>query len=89
MSDVEQPKIEFPCDYPIKVIVEKRDIVIDEIFCIAQRHDPDLQRTSVRERDSRNGNYLSITLPFRATGERQLKQLFEDLKQCDAVRMVL
>lgn len=88
MSD-EKPEIEFPCDYPIKVIVEAREVIVEEVLTIAQRHDPDLDMDKLSERPSRKGNYTSITLQFRATGEAQLKNLFEDLKECPAVRMVL
>ncbi len=88
MTDVEPPKIEFPCDYPIKVIGEA-GLTIDDVAAIAERHDPDLDRSTITDRPSRNGNYHSITLQFHATGEVQLKELFEELKACDAVKMVL
>ena len=86
---MEPPKIEFPCDYPIKVIGESRDGLLEVIVEIAQRHDPAVSHERVQMRPSRNGNYHAITISFWATGEGQLKRLFEDLKTCDAVRLVL
>lgn len=85
----ERPRIEFPCDYPIKVIVEAQVGLVEEVVAIAQRHDPSIDMDKVSERASREGRYNSITIAFRATGETQLKRLFEDLKECEAVRMVL
>jgi putative lipoic acid-binding regulatory protein len=82
-------KIEFPCDYPIKVIGEAHEGLLDQIIEIARKHDPTVEREKVTERASRNGTYNSITIRFWATGEPQLQELFDDLKECEAVRMVL
>lgn len=83
------PKIEFPCDYPIKVIAEAHAGLMEEVLTIARRHDPSVALDKVKQRESRNGKYHSITILFWATGEPQLKRLFEDLKLHDAIRMVL
>ncbi|MEX0941190.1 MAG: DUF493 domain-containing protein [Pseudomonadales bacterium] len=84
-----RPRIEFPCDYPIKVIAESQIGLVEEVVAIVRKHDPGVDMGRVSERASRQGNYNSITINFRATGEIQLKQLFADLKECDAVRLVL
>lgn len=83
------PRIEFPCDYPIKVIAESQVGLVEEVVAIVRKHDPTVDMACVSERASRKGNYNAITISFRATGEIQIKQLFEDLKECDAVRLVL
>lgn len=87
MGDI--PKIEFPCDYPVKVIVEYETGLLEEVMDIARRHDPSIALDKVKQRASRHGKYHSITILLWCTGEGQLKRLFEDLKQHDAVRMVL
>lgn len=81
--------IEFPCDYPVKVIAASEDSLLDDVLDIARRHDPSIARDKVKQRASRHGNYHSITIMLWATGEPQLKALFEDLKQHEAVRLVL
>ena len=90
MSDQEPPRIEFPCpDYPIKVMgvssMEYREVVLD----IMQKHAPGFDIEKVTTRDSSNGNYQSITVFIEATGEEQLKAIFEDLKLHPSTRMVL
>ncbi|XOV85867.1 MAG: YbeD family protein [Pseudomonadota bacterium] len=85
----EPPKIEFPCDYPVKVIAEAQVGLLEEVFMIVQRHDPSIHMDRVTERPSSGGNYHAITLQLRATGVVQLQNLFEDLKACEAVRLVL
>jgi len=86
---MKEPKIEFPCDYPIKVIGDFHVNFTDEILDIVRQYDSSVAREKVKERPSSKGNYQSITIPFRATGESQLKQLFADLKKVPSVRMVL
>lgn len=83
------PRIEFPCEYPIKVIAEAELGLVHVVLSIARRHDPTLVMEKLSERMSRNGNYNAITIQFCATGETQLQALFRDLKECEAVRLVL
>ncbi len=86
---VDEPTIQFPCVYPVKVIGEQREGFLDDVLKVVSRHDGDCDPHSVRQRDSRKGNYNAITLTINATGEAHLKALFADLKQCAGVRMVL
>lgn len=85
----EPPRIEFPCSYPVKVIVQTGPDVIDEIVRIVQGHDDSVSINAVTQKPSRLGNYVSVRFELWATGESQLQALFSDLKKCKAVRMVL
>ena len=89
MSHPEAPKIEFPCEYPIKVVglsaPDYQQLVLD----IVQVHAPDLDFSRVSARVSRNGKYCSVTVTIIATGEAQLAAIFEDLKATGRVNMVL
>ena len=40
MTDVEIPQIEFPCDYPIKVIGETDVDAVAEIIAVVRKHAP-------------------------------------------------
>ncbi len=86
---MKETAIEFPCDYPVKIIGEYSPGFLDEVIEIVRRHDASVGQESVTERSSRHGNYHSITVLLRATGEAQLRNLFEELKTCRSVRMVL
>lgn len=89
MSTPEAPKIEFPCDYPIKVVGsgggELHSLVIETM----ERHAPGFDQTAITVRDSRKGNFQSITVTITATGETQLQAIFADLKDHPLVQMVL
>jgi len=85
----EPPRIEFPCEYPIKVIVEVSADVIHEISGVVKRYDGRLSSDKISQNPSRNGKFVSIRFQFWATGETQIQQLFLELKKNPAVRMVL
>lgn len=91
MSDgsEEAPKIEFPCRYPIKVIGASVEGFRDLVLSIVVKHDTEFDESTVSINDSKNGTYRSIRMIITATGEAQLKALFEELKATGQVKMVL
>lgn len=88
-DDRQAPQIEFPCAYPIKVMGEDVDDFSTAVLQIIRSHAPDLDETSISYRSSRNGRYLSLRVTITATGESQLKAMFEELKASGRVQMVL
>lgn len=88
-TDQERPRIEFPCDYPVKVMGENAEDFVSLVLEIGQRHAPEITHEQVSVRESGRGRWVSVTLMIRATGEAQLAALFEDLKDSGRVRLVL
>lgn len=91
MSDntPDAPKIEFPCQYPIKVICNAGAPVVEQVLAIVRQHDPALDAAKLVVQDSKNGRFQSLRLVMQATSEKQLKQLHSDLKATGQVHMVL
>lgn len=90
MSEPEAPKIEFPCpDYPVKVMGDAGHELHSLVLEVFQRHAPGFDETRLTIRDSSKGRFQSITVYITATGEPQLKAIFEDLKTSSSVKMVL
>lgn len=84
------PKIQFPCDdYPIKVIGASSDTLVSSVVAIVRVHDDGFEEATVDARRSRQGNYTSVRLSIRATGELQLKALHEALMAHPLVKLVL
>ena len=83
------PVIEFPCDYLIKVIADSHANLVSQVVTILRCYDANLSLDRIKERPSKQGNYTSVTVFITATGETQLKALFEELKTHSWVRMVL
>ncbi|MAM71085.1 MAG: hypothetical protein CMP91_08095 [Gammaproteobacteria bacterium] len=87
--DEDSIKIEFPCDYPIKVMGKNEDDYKEVVLDIIRRHAPDLREENISFRASRNKNYLAVNVTIYATGVKQLQELFDDLKASGRVSMVL
>ncbi len=83
------PRIEFPCQYPIKVIGAAGDDFAELVVAIVERHAPGIDRTRIEVRDSKNGRFLSVRLELLATGPEQLQALHAELKASGRVQMVL
>ena len=89
MNDIDPPKIEFPCSYPVKVMGPNVDNFEEEVLLIIRRHAPELSDEDVSLRPSRNGRYLAVNVTIIATGTPQLQAMFEDLKASGRVSLVL
>lgn len=89
MSEPKAPKIEFPCDYVIKVIGHAAPDFTEYVVSVVEAHAPGIREEHISVTDSRNGRFTSVQLTIVATGEPQLKALFEELKSSGRVHMVL
>lgn len=88
--DVEDVRIEFPCDdYPVKIVGEAAIAFREHVLTIVEKHAPGFDAERMEVRDSKNGNYQSITLYIRATGPEQLSKLNTDLRTNSLVKLVL
>jgi putative lipoic acid-binding regulatory protein len=82
-------QIEFPCDYPIKIIGERDPASMPDIIAVVRKYAPEVTPDQINTRQSRNGNFESIRVTIVATGEAQLKALHTDLVALPSVRLVL
>ena len=89
MTEEEKPQIEFPCDYPIKVMGEAHVELHQHVLQAMEVHAPGFDRSQITVRDSSKGKWQSITVVITATGKPQLVAIFEDLKTSSRVKMVL
>jgi hypothetical protein len=83
------PLLEFPTDYPIKVIGRPSDEFRARVHAIVMRHVPLMESERVTERLSENGNFLSISYLLHAESREQVVALTSDLKTCDGVLMLI
>lgn len=89
MSDQEPPKIEFPCDYPIKVLGRRSDAFHSSVIEVFERHAPGFDQDGIQVKDSAKGTFTSLTITITATGKDQLQALHEDLMATGHVQMVI
>lgn len=81
------PRIEFPCDYPIRIIGVDRDDYRERVLDVVRRHAELVSDVSVRA--SRGAKYLSVAVKIRATGEPQIRALHTELLATGGVKLVL
>ena len=85
----EQSLIEYPSQFPIKVMGAKVEGFAAAVVKVAQHFDPSFDVTTVELRDSKAGNYQGVTLTVRATSREQLDELYRTLSSHPMVKIVL
>ena len=85
----EETLLEFPTDFPIKIMGEKREGFTHAMIELVQRHAPDFNAETVELRASSSGKYLSITCTIYATSRAQLDALYLDITAHPWVSMAL
>ena len=81
--------IEFPCDFPIKVMGMNDPGFVPSLVAMAQQFDPQFNPDTVTLRASRQGTYQAATLTVRALNQAQLDGLYLSLTQHPLVKVVL
>jgi putative lipoic acid-binding regulatory protein len=86
---IQDSLIEYPCDFPIKVMGEQVDGFVDAMLMIVRQFDPDWDDSRMTRRSSSGGKYLGLTLTVRATSREQLDELYRTLSTHPMVKVVL
>ena len=89
MDEAKESLIEYPCDFPIKVMGVAQDGFLEAICAVALAHDPEFTPEKVTTRPSSKGNYLAITITVRAINREQLDNVYLALSGHPMVKMVL
>ena len=89
MTDDGSTLLDFPTDFPVKIMGEARADFVQTIVELVQRHAPDFNADTVETRTSSNGKYLSITCTIRATSKAQLDALYQEITSHPWVNMAL
>ena len=91
MQDIppEQSLIEYPSQFPIKVMGLNVDGFVHAMTLIAERFDPAFDAATVELRPSKADKYLGVTLNVTATSREQLDELYRTLSTHPMVKMVL
>ena len=81
--------IEYPCDFPIKVLGRTQAGFAQAVLEIVRAYAPDFDGATMEMRTSKKGKYLSVTCVIRATSRQQLDDLYRALCDHPMVVMVL
>lgn len=81
--------IEYPSQFPIKVMGVKSEHLVHELVQIARRFDPGFDAGSIELRPSSGGKYLGVTVTVTATSREQLDNLYQAFTSHPLVKVVL
>jgi putative lipoic acid-binding regulatory protein len=81
--------LEFPCDFPIKIMGASREGLAQAILAVVVKHAPDFDGATMEMRASKAGKYLSFTCTVRAVSKAQLDALYRELSSHPWVKVVL
>ena len=81
--------LEFPCDFPLKIMGKAEDTLAQVILEIVTRHAPGFDGATMEMRASSGGNYVSLTCTVVATSKPQLDALYMELTSHPLVKVVL
>jgi uncharacterized protein len=89
MAEQEETLIEFPTDFPIKVMGETHDAFASTIIDLIRVHTPEFDASRVEMRASSGGRYISLTCTVFVTSKPQLDDIYRALSSHPAVKYVL
>jgi len=81
--------MEFPCEFPIKVMGEDSAEFRLVVRQIVETHAGALEDSRVTERHSAKGRYLALTFTVSADNQQQLDSIYRALTACELVKMAL
>lgn len=82
--------LEFPCDFPIKIVGKAHADFHGQVCEIVARHDERfVPALHLQVRESSAGKYHSFTLLLQATSKEQINAVYQDLKACEWVLWAL
>ena len=81
--------IEYPSQFPIKVMGLDVDGYVNAVTEIAKQFDPTFDASTVELRPSSGGKYLGVTITVTATSREQLDNLYRALTSHPMVKVVL
>ena len=81
--------IDYPCDFPIKVMGERAEGFVEAIAEVARQFDPQFDPARIEQRSSSAGRYVGLTITLRATSREQLDAIYRALSAHPQVKVVL
>ena len=89
MASYKDTLLEFPCDFPLKIMGKAHDELAQAVLTIVTRHAPDFDGATMEMRASSGGKYVSLTCTINATSRLQLDALYRELSCHPLVKVVL
>lgn len=89
MTNDDNQLLTFPCEFPIKVFGQNDPAFVNTITEIIERYVAAERILKVKDRLSSGNKFLAITITIQATSQQELDQIYQDLTDCNLVKMAL
>jgi hypothetical protein len=93
MADIEEntaaPLIDFPCDFPIKVMGEMQDTFSETMIGVIQSLVPAFNAANIEMRASSGGKYISLTCTVHVVSQAQLDDIYRLISAHPLVKFAL
>lgn len=89
MTEERTTLLEFPCEFPIKIMGKRVDEFAQTIAELMLVHAPDFDAASMEMRPSSSGKYLGLTCTIKATSQKQLDDIYMALTSHPLVSVAL
>ncbi len=89
MSDNNESLLEFPCEFPIKMMGRDNSEFHSAARSIVEKHAGPVADEAIRNAPSRNGRFVSVTVTINAESQQQLDAIYMDLSAHDDVLVAL
>ena len=81
--------LQFPCSFPIKMMGRADAEFSDIAVRLIEQHVGIVAQNSIQTTQSRNGNFLSVTVTIDAQSQEQLDSIYNDLSNHEDILVVL
>lgn len=88
-DNITETLIEFPCDFPIKVMGETHADFSSEIIKTIQTIAPAFDASKIEMRGSTGGKYISLTCTVHVTSKQQLDDIYRAISAHPMVKFAL
>jgi putative lipoic acid-binding regulatory protein len=89
MADREDTLLEFPCDFPIKMMGRDEDSFREAAIAVIEEHAGKLSDDAISTSSSRKGNFVSITVTISAQSQQQLDDIYQALTDHEEILVAL
>ena len=81
--------LQFPCSFPIKMMGRADTEFSDIAVRLIEQHVGIVEENSIQTTQSRNGNFLSVTVTIDAQSQELLDSIYNDLSNHEDILVVL
>jgi len=85
----EETLLEFPCDFPIKIMGRESTDFRKLARALVEKHTGPIAEDAIQNALSRNGSFVSVTITVNAQSQQQLDDIYREITSHEDVLMAL